>query len=63
MLEAGHCLLTTYTKVFQIVNVNGVAEEVEQSILEHASVAVRENEAVAIKPVRILGVEGHKLIE
>lgn len=31
---------STYTEVLQVVNGEGVAEEVQQSILEHAAVAV-----------------------
>jgi hypothetical protein len=30
----------TYTEVLQVVHADAIAEEVEQSILEHASVAV-----------------------
>ena len=30
----------TYTEVLEVVNADGIAEKVEQSILEHASVAV-----------------------
>lgn len=31
---------STYTEVLQIVNGEGVPEEVQQSVLEHAAVAV-----------------------
>ena len=31
---------STYTEVLQVVNGEGVAEEVQQSILQHAAVAV-----------------------
>jgi hypothetical protein len=36
---------------------------VEQSILEHAAVAVGENETITVGPVRVLGVEVHELVE
>jgi hypothetical protein len=31
---------STYTEVLQVVNSEGVAEEVQQGVLEHAAVAV-----------------------
>jgi hypothetical protein len=39
-----------------------VSGEVEQSVLEHAPVAGGENKAVAVEPVRVLGVVAHDLI-
>jgi hypothetical protein len=66
-------------KVFQIVHGQLVAKEMQQSILKHASMAVsdcgvgsnssrrvadlRQNEAITIDPVGILGIEGHEFIE
>lgn len=40
-----------------------VASEVEQRVLEHASVAGGEHEAVAVEPVGVLGVEPEELVE
>jgi hypothetical protein len=38
----------TYTEVLQVVDAQGIAEEVEESILEHASVAVPVTELVTV---------------
>lgn len=63
MLKPNHCLFIAYTEAFQIVNANSVAGKVQQSILEHASVAIREHKAIAVDPIRIDGVKGHDLVE
>ena len=50
-------------EVLEIVHADLVAEEMKESILEHAPVAVGENEAIPIDPVWVLGVEGHELVK
>ena len=44
------------TEVLQIVERQIVAGEVQQGVLQHRAVAVRENEAVAADPLRVLGI-------
>ena len=51
------------TEVLQIVHADFVAEEMEQSILQHASMAVGQHEAIPIDPVGVLWVEGHEFVE
>jgi hypothetical protein len=40
-----------------------VARQVEQAVEQHRAVAVREDEAVAVDPVRVGGVEPHEVLE
>jgi hypothetical protein len=40
-----------------------VAGEVKQRVKEHRAVAVRDQEAVAVDPVRVRGVEAHEIGE
>lgn len=51
------------TEVLQVVERDTVAEQVQQSILQHAAMAVGEDEAVAVEPLGVLRVEGHELVE
>ena len=50
-------------EVLEVVHAELVAEEVEEGILQHASVAIGQHEAIPIEPRRILRVEGHELVE
>jgi hypothetical protein len=50
-------------EVLEVVHANLVAEEVEESILQHAPVSIEQDEAIPIDLVWILRIEGHKLIE
>ena len=50
-------------EVLEVVHAEFVAEEVEESILQHASVAIGQDETVPIEPRRVLRVEGHELVE
>lgn len=47
----------------EVVDGEVVAEEVQQSVLEHASMAVGKDEAVTVEPLWVLWVEGHELVE
>jgi hypothetical protein len=49
-----------YTEGLEIVKGEVIAIEVKESILEHASVAVREDESVTVVPLGVLGVEPHE---
>lgn len=73
----------TYSEVLEVIDGDFVAEQVQKSVLQHASVAVavspcqilgytqhmprpacsREDEAIAVDPIRVLGVEVHELVE
>jgi hypothetical protein len=47
----------------QVIHAEVVTEQMEESILKHAAVSVRENETVTVQPVRVLGVEVKELVE
>lgn len=51
------------TEVLQVVEGELIAEEVEQGVLQHTTVAVGEDEAVTVEPLGVLGVEPHELVE
>ena len=53
----------TYSEVLDVIHGDGIAEEVEESILEHAAMAVGENETIAVDPVGVLRVEAHEFVE
>ena len=53
----------TYTEALQVVHGNIIAEKVQQSILQHTTVTVGENETIPVDPVGVLGVEVHELVE
>lgn len=85
--------METYAESLEVVDGKGIAVEVEESIQEHAAVAVtrkrgrlvsqilapmglakapfsargnlhlRENEAITVEPVGVLGVEVHETVE
>lgn len=50
-------------ELLQVVDGDAVAEEVQQGVVQHAAVAVGEDEAIAVEPLGVLGVEGHELVE
>jgi hypothetical protein len=47
----------------KVIETQVIAEEVKEGILEHAAMAVGQNEAVTVEPVGVLGVELHELVE
>jgi hypothetical protein len=51
------------SEALQVVHGDIVTEQVEESVLEHATVAVGKNETIPVQPVGILGVEVHELVE
>ena len=53
----------TNAEVLQVIHGKVIAKEMQQSILKHAPVTVGQNETVPVHPVRVLGVEGHELVE
>jgi hypothetical protein len=50
-------------EVLEVVHANLVAEEVEESILQHAPVSIEQDEAIPIDLVWILRIEGHNLLK
>jgi hypothetical protein len=54
------CDAVNVTEGLEIVNGELIAIEVKESILKHASVAVREDESVTVVPLGVLGVEPHE---
>lgn len=55
--------VVTNAEALQVVHGDIVAEEVQQSILQHTTVTVGENKTIPVGPVRVLGVEVHELVE
>lgn len=47
----------------QVIERDAVAEEVQEGILQHAAVAVGQDETISVGPVGVLGVELHELVE
>ena len=62
-LRMSWCYAIHLAEVFKIFHCDLVAEEVEQRILQHASVAVGEHEAISVQPVWVGGIEGHEFVE
>ena len=57
------CYAIHLPEVLEIVDAQFIAEKVQQRVLEHASMAVRQHEAISVQPVWVLGVEGHEFVE
>jgi hypothetical protein len=50
---------TKLAEIFELFQRHTVAREVKPAVEEHAAVACREDEAVAIEPAGLIGVEAH----
>ena len=50
-------------EILQVIEGNAVAEQVHKSILEHASMTVGQDETIPVRPLWVLRVELHKLVE
>ena len=56
-------LAVNLTEVLEVVHGEVIAEQVEQGVLQNAAMAVGEDEAVAVEPLGVLGVEPHELVK
>lgn len=56
-------LAVDLTEGLEVVHGEVIAEQVEQGVLQNAAMAVGEDEAVAVEPLGVLGVEPHELVK
>ena len=47
-------------EIFHLIHRNGVASEMQPAVEEHAAVACGEDEAVAVQPAGLIGIEAHR---
>src|SRR5579883_128822 len=55
--RVARCLRLELSKLFKVIERYIVAGKIEQGIMQHGGMTIREDEAVAIRPIRIFGIE------